>query len=95
MLDTSLACLLLEDTALCNHNHVLATELLFKLTDDTALNAVESGKERDGNKDDNGLLASANIDFLSGRDVNLTKFSLKVLNAIFEVSKSLSKYKER
>jgi hypothetical protein len=51
-----------KDAARGEDEDVAVGELLLELTGETLLDAVETGQGRDGDKDDNSLLAVANLD---------------------------------
>ena len=45
---------------------------------------------RDGNKDDDGLLATTDIDLAGSRNLERSELSLELRNVVFEVNESLS-----
>jgi hypothetical protein len=53
-----------KDTARSKDQDVAVRELLLELTGEALLNAVEALQGRDGDKDDNSLLAVANFDLI-------------------------------
>ncbi len=54
------------------------------------LNLVESLQLGHGNKDNDGLLATTDIDLTGSRDLEGSEFSLEFGNVVFEVDQSLS-----
>lgn len=50
-----------QDTTLSNENNVTIRELLLEFTSKTSLNLVETSLARDGDKDDNSLLTSTEL----------------------------------
>lgn len=53
------------------------------------LNFVESLQLGDGDEDDDGLLATTNINLFGSRDLEGSKFSLELGNAVLQVNESL------
>lgn len=64
-------------------------KLLLELAREPALNFVEGFDLRNGNKDDDGLLASLDVDFSCGADLEGSEFCLEVGDVGFEVQKGL------
>lgn len=54
--------------------------------DAPGLNLMEGLELRDGDKDNNGLLAAADIDLPGSRDLQSVEFSLEIGNVVFEVN---------
>lgn len=79
-----------ENAARSEDQDVAVGELLLELTGETLLDAVEALQGRDGDKDDNSLLAVANLD-LAGRDnLQRAEGGLEVGSVGLEVVESLS-----
>jgi len=79
--NTVVATSLGEDAALANNNNVLG-ELLLKLANKASLDTVSVTEEAERNKDDDGLLTSANIDLLGRSEVPVLKLALKLSGGV-------------
>jgi hypothetical protein len=79
-----------QDAARGEDQDVAVGELLLELTGEALLDAVEALQGRDGDKDDNSLLAVANLD-LTGRDeLQRAQGDLEIGSVGLEVVQSLS-----
>jgi len=69
----------------------LAGELLLELFDERALlgELLERGEHRDGDEDDDSLLAITNVNLLGGGDVALLERALELLRVHLELVDSL------
>jgi len=69
----------------------LAGELLLELLDERALlgELLERGEHRDGDEDDDSLLAITNVNLLGGGDVALLERALELLRVHLELVDSL------
>jgi hypothetical protein len=75
-----------EDAALREDEDVAVRELLLKLAGEALLDAVEALQGRDGDKDDNSLLAVADLDLAINNQHASSRTSLGPLPVLFHVS---------
>jgi hypothetical protein len=72
---------------------VTVRELLFKLTGESLLDAVDGLEERDWDEDDNGLLTTRNFDLTGALELDWTEVSLQVSRRLLEVQEGLGNLK--
>jgi hypothetical protein len=70
-----------EDATLANDNDVLG-ELLLELANQTSLDTVGVTEETEGNKENDGLLTSADIDLLGRSEVPVLELVLKLSSRV-------------
>jgi hypothetical protein len=70
-----------QNGTLSNDNNVLARELLLKFADQTLLVLVVATEQTEGNGDNDGLLSAGNINFLSGRDLQVAQVTPRVFSS--------------
>jgi len=67
-----------QDAAGCEDQDVAVGELLLELTGQALLDLVEAGEERNGDEDDNGTLAVADLELTSGDELKRSQGRLEV-----------------
>jgi hypothetical protein len=79
-----------QDAARGEDQDMAVGELLLELTGEALLHTVETGQGRDGDKDDNSLLAVANLDLTSRDKLKRSQSNLQVGSVGLEIEESLS-----
>ncbi len=90
LLDARDAGRLAHHAALSDEEDMAVGELLLELAGEATLDLVESLELGDGDEDDDGLLASLDVNLARGRDLERAELSLEVGDAVLEVEDSLS-----
>lgn len=82
-----------KDASLSEEDNVTVRELLFKLTGESLLDAVDGLEERNWDEDDNGLLTTRNFDLTGTLELDWTEVSLQVSRRLLEVQEGLGNLK--
>lgn len=82
-----------EDATVGDHDDVLAAELLLELADKTGLDLVEALEETEGHEDEDGGLASTEVNLPGAADEQLLEVTLEISGVDLEVEQGLGDLK--
>lgn len=79
-----------DDLSVGKENNMAVAELLLELTGDSLLDLVQVGDQRNGHKDNEGLLSSSNLQLSNVGNLQWSEVSLQIRRGVLKVDKGLA-----